>query len=302
MIQPETTSPFSPDPIRDANDAELVCQALGGERSALEFLIRRHQPWIYNLAFRMVMVAQDAEDVTQEILVKILTKLSTFDASKAAFRTWLYRMVANHVINMRTRGYEAAISRVEDYYSFIAQVPDEDPDSSPDTQLVISDLSIGCVMGVFLCLEREQRLAFILAVGFNVSDAEGSEILGMSEAGFRKLLSRARNKLRQYTDGNCGLFNENAPCRCHKKVTGFMRAGAYGPQRLTFVQPGAPTLATLMGDRIGRFSDVYAEYARLIRDQPFYRAPEVIAWLRDLVAGPEFNEIFSLREGQDGTS
>ena len=67
-------------------------------------LLGRHQPWIFNLAFRMVLVRQDAEDVTQEILIKVLTSLSTYDPSRAAFRTWLYRIVVNHVINMRKRG------------------------------------------------------------------------------------------------------------------------------------------------------------------------------------------------------
>jgi RNA polymerase sigma factor (sigma-70 family) len=122
----------------------------------------------------MVMVRQDAEDVTQEILIKVLTKLGTYDPAKAGFRTWLYRIVANHVINMKTRGYERSIPPLERYYDFVAAVPDEEPDGSPETQLVVADVATGCIMGVLLCLEREQRLAFILAVAFNVTDAQGS--------------------------------------------------------------------------------------------------------------------------------
>jgi len=51
----------------------------------------------------------DAEDITQEIPLKIITKLSTYDHRKASFPTWLYRITANQVINMRKRGCEKGI-------------------------------------------------------------------------------------------------------------------------------------------------------------------------------------------------
>jgi RNA polymerase sigma factor (sigma-70 family) len=288
-------SPFEPDLNRDTQDCDLAAQALSGDRVALENLIHRHQPWIYNVAFRMVMVPQDAEDVTQEVLIKVLTKLSTFDGAKAAFRTWLYRIVANHVINMRQRGYEAAISRIEDYYSFVTRVPDEEPDSSPETQVALADIKNGCIMGTFLCLERQQRLAFVLTVAFDVTDVQGSEILGVTRTAFRQLLSRARARLHEYVQGNCGVVNPDAPCRCAKKVRGFMRGGAYDPRRRMFVQDGAPRLAEVVGDRLELFNTkIYPEYARVVRDQPFFRAPEMTAWLRDLTQRPEFKEIFDL--------
>ena len=76
------------------------------DRQALEPLITRHQAWIYNIVLRMVYLPQDAEDATQEILVKLITKLSTF-AAKSSFRTWLYRLVVNHVLNLQRRKSEA---------------------------------------------------------------------------------------------------------------------------------------------------------------------------------------------------
>jgi len=286
-------NPFA-DAADEGGDHELVKQALAGDRAALEALVERHQRWIYNVAFRMVMVPQDAEDVTQEIIVKVLTKLSTFDPSRTAFRTWLYRVVANHVTNMKQRGYEAAISRIEDYYSFVAKVPDQDPDSSPETQKVVADLKIGCVMGTFLCLERTQRLAFILAMAFDVSDVQGAEIMETSREAFRKLLSRARARLHEYVSGNCGLMNPDAPCQCSKKVRGFMASGAYSADRLTFIAD-APTLAQIVGERVQRFDqEIYADWIRLVRAQPYYSAPQMTPWLRELVQKPEFKDVFAL--------
>ena len=103
-------NPFVETSGPEATDHEIIAKAVAGDRAALEALVVRHQPWIYNIAFRMVLVPEDSEDVTQEILVKMITKLSTFDSSKAAFRTWLYRIVANHVINMKKVGSEPHVT------------------------------------------------------------------------------------------------------------------------------------------------------------------------------------------------
>ena len=98
-------NPFTEIAADDSADAALVGQAKNGDRAALEKLILRHQAWIYNIAVRMVFQPHDAEEVTQEVLVKVITKLSTFKG-ESKFRTWLYRITANHVLNMRRRSAE----------------------------------------------------------------------------------------------------------------------------------------------------------------------------------------------------
>jgi RNA polymerase sigma factor (sigma-70 family) len=108
-------NPLAAADVAGEADRKLVIEAAAGGHQALEDLVIRHQSWIYNLAFRMVMVREEAEDVTQEVLVKIITKLATYDPEKAAFRTWLYRIVTNHVINMKARGLEAHITDLESY-------------------------------------------------------------------------------------------------------------------------------------------------------------------------------------------
>jgi len=296
-------NPFAQGEQHEATDQQLVATALAGNQNALETLIGRHQPWIYNLAFRMVMVREDAEDVTQEVLVKAITKLASYDAGKGAFRTWLYRIVSNHVINMKTRGYEAAITGFDTYYSFVTQIPDQDPDSSPETELVIADLAIGCVMGTLLCLERTQRLVFLLAIGFGVSDVVGGEILDMSRDVFRKTLSRARAKLHEYMAGNCSLLNPAAPCHCRKKAKTFIDSGAYSADRLFFHQASGPRLRELVGVKIERVNaEIYRDYARLFRDHPFYAAPDVTQWLRQLITGKGFAEIFQFDEEMERPS
>src|SRR5215472_9672465 len=89
-----TTNPLAEATGVDA-DADLVTLAQSGSRDALEALVARHQSWIYNIVLRMIYDRHDAENITQEILIKLVTKLSTFEG-RSRFRTWLYRLVVNH--------------------------------------------------------------------------------------------------------------------------------------------------------------------------------------------------------------
>ncbi len=288
-------------------DDELTALSLNGNRQALEELVVRYQPWIYNIAFRMVLVREDAEDVAQEIVIKMLTKLSTYDPGKASFRTWLYRIVANHVINMKTRGFEKAVLSFKAYHSAIAEVPDESPQSIPDSELLVQDIMIGCVLGMMLCLERRQRLAFILGVVFGVRDAVGGEVMGITRANFRQLLSRARKALFDHMHGYCGVLNQAAPCRCRNKAKGFMQRGYHAPDRITFVDAGAPSVAHVLPaadpdrrskilNRMDQFDrSIYSEYVELFRSHPFYTSPDLTGWLRKTLERQDFKEMFQLK-------
>ena len=118
-------NPFTEIGDSDIEDAELVSRATHGDRTALEKLVLRHQAWIYNIAVRMVFQPHDAEEVTQEVLVKVITKLSTFKG-ESKFRTWLYRIAANHVLNMKRRSAETKVTTFADYGAAIDSTPDRD--------------------------------------------------------------------------------------------------------------------------------------------------------------------------------
>lgn len=116
----------------DSADAELAERATSEDRTTLESLVLRHQAWMCKIAVRMVLHPHGAEDVTQEVLVKV-TRLSIF-RRECQFRTWRHRMVANHVLNMRRREAESQTTTFADYGTAIDRTPDgdlPDPDSVP---------------------------------------------------------------------------------------------------------------------------------------------------------------------------
>ena len=118
-------NPFAESNEDDSEDADLAQRATSGDRTALEKLVLRHQAWIYNIAVRMVFQPHDAEEVTQEVLVKVITQLSSFKG-ESQFRTWLYRIVANHVLNMKRRRAETQTTTFADYGAAIDRTPDQD--------------------------------------------------------------------------------------------------------------------------------------------------------------------------------
>ena len=83
-------------------DEELVLRAQSGDRDALDQLLTRHQPWVFNIAIRMLGRFADAEDATQEVLIRVLKSLHSF-RGESKFRTWLYRIAANAAIERRRR-------------------------------------------------------------------------------------------------------------------------------------------------------------------------------------------------------
>jgi RNA polymerase sigma factor (sigma-70 family) len=278
-------------------DAELVTRAQGGSREALETLVTRHQRWIYNIVLRMIYHPHDAEDVTQEILIKLITKLSTFKGD-SRFRTWLYRIVVNHVLNMkRTRGEQLEWT-FEKYGSGLSHAPDADlPDerSVPvDVQLLVDEARIGCTSGMLLCLTREQRLTYILGEIFGVSDVVGAELLEVSRENFRQKLSRARRDLHHFMNNQCGLVNTANPCRCAKKTQTFMKAGYVDPEKLLFAREHVTRVRDVAERRHEDIEALDAAYAGIHRDHPFLDGPDFVASLRELMTRPDFTNTLDL--------
>ncbi len=282
----------------ESTETELIEQAQSGNRMALEKLILRHQAWIYNIAIRMVFHRQDAEEVTQEVLIKAITRLSTFQGN-SQFRTWLYRITVNHVLNMKRRGGEKQEQTFSGYASAINETPDmdlPDPKSVPvEVPLLVEEAKISCMTGMLLCLDRKQRLIFTLGEIFEVSDIVGGEIMEMTAVNFRQSLSRARRDLYQFMHGQCGLVNSSNPCRCPKKTKGFIEAGHVDPDLLQFVPLHLQRMMDISAGAVRTVeSSMDAQYALLFREHPFLEPKSQVDWLRQLLDRGDFGQAMHL--------
>lgn len=291
-------NPFA-EVIDESTDTDLIEQAKRGNREALEKLVLRHQSWIYNIAVRMVFRPEDAEEVTQEVLIKAITRLSTFQG-ESLFRTWLYRITANHVLNMKRRGGEAEPQTFSSYAAAINDTPDldlPDPKSVPvDVPLLVEEAKISCTTGMLLCLDRRQRLIFTLGEIFGASDTVGSEVLEITADNFRQSLSRARRDLYQFMHGQCGLVNANNPCRCPKKTKGFIEAGHVDPDQLQFVAPHLRRVTEAAEGVVRTIENTVDEqYAAIFREHPFLEPKNQFDWLRQLLDNGDLGTALQLK-------
>jgi len=273
----------------EQTDQNLVLRARAGDRRALEDLIERHQAWIYNIALRMLFHPQDAEDATQEILIKVVTRLASFEG-RSSFRTWLHRIVANHLLNVKRGREELKVTTFSAYGDGLDNTPDLDPADpkvvSPDENLLVTEAMLACTSGMLLCLDREQRLAYILGAILGVSDTVAAAVSEITPENFRQRLARARRDLRNFMNDKCGLVNPANPCRCAKKTRGFIEAGHVDPENLLFVRERICQVreaASKTYESIKRLDDKCAE---VYRGHPFYRSPDLVQMVWKLVASP----------------
>ncbi len=224
---------FSSNYSGDEEDLTLVKLANQGNYDSMEKFILRHQTWIYNISLRMTGNPQDAEDATQEVLIKMMTKLSTFKGN-SSFRTWLYKIVSNHVLNMKRSMKEIVFTSFEDHRNIICTSFDDPCCSETEQSVLIEETKLQCMQGMLLCLDRSQRLIFILGALWQIDSALGAKITGISSICFRKNLSRARKQLKNYMNEECSLVNKNGSCRCVRKTKVAVAAGFVDPSNLQF--------------------------------------------------------------------
>jgi len=235
-------NPFTTEYQTEDEDEALVRKALEGNSKALNELLLKHQPFVYNIAWKMVRHPQDAEDLTQEALLKITISLKSF-AFKSSFRTWAYRIVVNHFLNIKKKTSETIIENFEQMAEGLRNTPDVEMTLSEqkENQDLIEEMKLSCMSGMLLCLTREQRVIYIIGDMFQADHTIGSEIMGISKTNYRNKLGKARNDLYSFMRNQCGLVNKANPCRCYKKVTAAVQGGAINAKELLFNKEGLST-------------------------------------------------------------
>ena len=251
-------------------------RAKQGSREYLEALIAQIQRRIYDLSLRMLCYASDAEDATQEILIKIITHLSDFQGN-SRFTTWAYRIAVNHLLTLRKYKarekqitfdlWEELGSRTDPSFNYHAL-------EEPTKTLLTEEVRIGCMQGMLQCLEKKTRIAFILGELFEMSGDEAAEILGITKAAYRKRLSRARDKIYRFMQKNCSLVSSKNHCHCSKLVGPDIRDKWIDPNDLQFVgnRYDARIHSTVM-DSLNELSEIQRAMA-LFRSYPEYATPD----------------------------
>ncbi len=254
----------------------LVQDAISGDGHALESVLRRIKADIYGLSLRMLVHPADAEDATQEILFRIVTRLSTFEG-RSSFRTWVYRVSVRALLNVRRgRAEPEALSFDEFGADLLNGLTVEAPDGWSDAEQtrLTNEIRISCTQAMLLCLDRAHRIAYLLGVIFELDGETASQCLEITPAAYRKRLSRARARVERFTRASCGLANPRAPCSCAGRIEPALASGRLDPVAMLFSEHPALSAphrdAELLAATLGNI----CRSDELMRSNPRYVAPD----------------------------
>jgi len=248
----------------------LVDKVLAGDAKALDKLVEIHQAFIYNVAWKMTHSNEDALDLTQEVLIKVITKLSTFK-KKSAFRTWLYRIVFNQFLQTKRKTKEVAFPSFEEHDRQLNAVPD--PEMTPEDELELKyykrEVKFRCTSAMLICLDRDQRLIYLLGEIFGIDHNLGAEIFNITPQNFRVKLSRARKELHNYMEYRCGLINKANPCRCIKKAKSAVKMGVLNKNNMILKPSYTKEIGDFVTDNQENMNDVLDQkYVEIFREHP----------------------------------
>jgi RNA polymerase sigma-70 factor (ECF subfamily) len=170
-------------------DIKLMDRVRKGDESAFEELVSRHYHSVYNLAKRFLLDASNAEDVTQEVFLRVFRAAKTYTA-KAKFSTWLYTITKNLCFNELRKKRSVNILSIED--EMLPELPSVD--YSPVSRLEKEEIRAR-VLDAVRALPANLRVAVLLLKYHGLSYEEVAEILGCTVNAVKLRVHRAKDYL-----------------------------------------------------------------------------------------------------------
>jgi len=289
-------TPFSIS-YKEEEDLTLIREFFEGSKVALNHLINRHQRFIYNLALKFLGDRDEAADLTQEVLISLVSKLDKFKGN-SSFRTWLYRMVYNQFIDTRRKRPEKSVVSFEEYGDFLDNAYNDKEmtlQEQEDNEKAIDWTRNKCLTGALICLDRQQRMVFILGAIFNLKSSVAAEILEVTPENFRKQLQRAKDDLFRFMEDKCGLINVAAPCRCQKKTKGYIQDGIVSPETIQFYSQFTDSIASVVESKNREIDHLITNtYLYLFTQQPYETKKDNEVKSRHILNDPAVLQLFQL--------
>ena len=194
----ETHTPL-PGSAVGLTDAEIMLRVKAGDEPAFEYLVQKYRRAMVGFMFRMSHNAAAAEDLAQEVFLRVYRSRSGYEAS-AKFTTWLYRIATNLAVN---HARDTRHERPENMVSL------DEPDEETGTRMDVADSSLTAEQAILRRermaairakvqgLPERQRLAVIMHKYQQMDYRQIAEVLKLSESATKSLLFRAYETLRE---------------------------------------------------------------------------------------------------------
>jgi len=178
------------------SESQLIRQAAAGDQRAFEALVRRHDRRVLALALRFTGSADDAQDIHQEVFMRVFTGLAGF-RGQSEFSTWVHRIAVNvcmtHIENRRRRAHtvQPAAEHVRE-----GAVPDRTDGATPETQLLSAETRER-IREALLGLPPQQRVVFTLRHYEGYRLREIAQMIGCREGTVKRYLYEATRTMRE---------------------------------------------------------------------------------------------------------
>ncbi len=214
----------------------LIDRATAGDKESLETLVTSVQDIVFNLSLRMLGTFADAEDATQDILLKMITHLSSFRGDRS-FTTWVFSIAANHLKNYKKHMFAHHPLSFEYYGDDIENGKIQDvPDLTQNVEkdILAEELKMSCTNVMLQCLDAESRCIFILGTMFKIDSRVAGDILNMTPEAYRQRLSRTRKKMADFLGQYCGEYG-GGKCKCKNRVNYAIQNHRINPLQMDYV-------------------------------------------------------------------
>ena len=182
-------------------DVQLMLDVKAGDEASFELLLQRYRTPLVNFLFRMVRNREQAEDLAQEVFLRVYRAREEYVPS-AKFTTWLFRIATNLALNsMRDTRYQKLEVSIDAPVTVDAEDGDERPldvaEKRPNIeQHLVEDVRVKMIRHAINKLPEKQRAAVLLHKYQELDYTEIAKILSCSESALKSLLFRAYEALR----------------------------------------------------------------------------------------------------------
>lgn len=175
-------------------DSDLISRAAGGDAAAFQLLVEQHRSMVYRVAYQFAGNHHDAEDIAQEVFIKVYRSLDRFRRD-AQLSSWMYRIVMNACIDHRRRHSPAGAAPFgEEAEHKMLNTPEETP--GPEDRAYAGEL--GQVLEEEIGkLPKGQRIVFVMRHHQGLKLSEIAVSLGLAEGTVKRQLHAAVHRLRQ---------------------------------------------------------------------------------------------------------
>ena len=174
--------------VLDDSDENLVERAVASDRAAFAALLSRHYDQIFRLAFKWCGNREDAEDVAQDVCIRLSRALAQFDR-RSRFSTWLYRVVLN-AVNDHHRRHQANQRKLAEW----SNEPSRPQVQSAQGEAI--DAQLQELWQAVRLLPERQCNAVMLVYGEELSHAEAAQIMGCAEGTVSSNIHDAKKRLK----------------------------------------------------------------------------------------------------------